>query len=224
MLELKADGQAELKLLELLLPSGAQVSLTGASVPAATQQQMNEMNYVIQTQQQQLDQAQATIAEYQQAMMALAAQSSQPRLLPASPTESKATALGETPRRYITGGLSQSKAITAQTQTTPRFARPHRYRLSLLTMGAMRWSKRLAKPSLALMLFCLVSWVVFRYVAPSVGAQLQTTTTAPAPAPALAPAPKQESEPPKPQSNLDQPSTPGSAASKAGTQPNALDL
>lgn len=219
MLELKADGQAELKLLELLLPSGAQVSLTGASVSAAAQQQMNEMNYVIQTQQQQLDQAQATIAEYQQAMMALAAQSSQPRLLPASPTESKATALGETPRRYITGGLSQSKAITAQTQTAPRFARPHRYRLSLL---AMVWSRRLAKPSLVLMLFCLVSWVVFRYVAPSVGAQLQTTTTVPTPAPA--PAPKQESETPKPQSNLDQLSSPGSAASKAGTQPNALDL
>ncbi|PZO46044.1 MAG: hypothetical protein DCF15_20870 [Phormidesmis priestleyi] len=217
MLEIKADGQAESKLLELLLfPPGAQVSLAGAS-SAATQQQMKEMNYVIQTQQQQLDQAQSTIAEYQQAMMALAAQSSQPRRLPASPTESKATALGETPRRYITGGWSQSKTITAQTQTAPFFDRPHR--LSLLVMV---WSRRLAKPSLVLMLFCLVSWVVFRYVAPSIGAQLQTTTTVPTPA--LAPAPKQESEPPKPQSNLDQPSTPGSAASKAGTQPNALDL
>ncbi len=216
MLELKADGQAELKLLELLLPSGAQVSLTGASVPAATQQQLDNLNYVIQTQQEQLAQAQAAITDYQQALAALTGQSPQPRLLPASPTEGSGLALGETPRRYITGGLGQgqSKAITARAQTAPLFKRPH-----CLGVLAMSGSKRLIKPSLVLMLFCLVSWVVFRYAAPLIGNQLLQTTTEPAPAP------KQESEPPKPQSNLDESTpSPGSAASKAGTQPNALDL
>ncbi len=216
MLELKADGQAELKLLELLLPSGAQVSRMGASVPAATQQQLDNLNYVIQTQQEQLAQAQAAITEYQRALTALTGQWSQPRLLPASPTEGSGLALGETPRQYITGGLGQSKAITARAQTAPLFKRPHR-----LGVLAMSGSKRLIKPSLVVMLFCLVSWVVFRYAAPVIGNQLLQTTTEPAPAPA----PKQESEPPKPQSNLDKSTpSPGSAASKAGTQPNALDL
>jgi len=197
MLELKADGQAELELLKLLLPSGAQVSLTGSSltgslVPAATQQRLDTLNYVIQTQQEQLAQTQTVITDYQRALAALTAQSSQPRRLPASPTEGSGLALSGTPRRYITGGLGQGKAITARTQTAPLFNRPHR--LGLLAMG---WSRRLIKPSLVLVLFCLVSWVVFRYAAPPIGNQLLQTTPAPAPAP------KQESEPPKPQSNLD---------------------
>ncbi|PZO45281.1 MAG: hypothetical protein DCF15_21715, partial [Phormidesmis priestleyi] len=221
MLELKADGQAELELLKLLLPSGAQVSLTGSSltgslVPAATQQRLDKLNYVIQTQQEQLAQAQTAITDYQRALAALTAQSSQPRRLPASPTEGSGLALSGTPRRYITGGLGQgqSKAITARAQTAPFFERPHRHRLGVLAMSG---SKRLIKPSLVLMLFCLVFWVVFRYAAPLIGNQLLQTTPEPAPAP------KQESEPPKPQSNLDKPTpSPGSAASKAGTQPNAL--
>ena len=216
MLELKADGQAELKLLELLLPSGAQVSLTGSSVPAAAQQQLDNLNYVIQTQQEQLAQAQAAIAEYQQAIAALTGQSPQLLLPPAAPTEGSGLAVGETPRRYITGGLGQgqSQAITAQVQTAPTFERSHYRSLSALAMGY----QRLMKPSLVLMLFCLVAWGVFQYVAPAIGERLLHTPTE------LTPEQKKAGEP-KPQSNLDDSDTPpGSAAGKAGTQPNALDL
>ena len=215
MLELKADGPAELKLLELLLPSGAQVSLTGSSVPAATQQQLDNLNYVIKAQQAQLAQAQAEITEYQQAIAALTGQSPQLLLPPAAPTDS-GLAVSETPRRYITGGLGQgqSKAITAQTQTAPTFEPSHYRSLSALIMGC----QRLMKPSLVLMLFCLVAWGVFQYVAPAIGNRLLHTPTEPTPE-------QKKASEPKPQSNLDDSdTTPGSAAGKAGTQPNALDL
>lgn len=225
MLELKADGQAEQKLLELLLSPGSQIQpAAGALVPAAAQQQLDSMRYVIQTQQEQLAQAQAAIAEYEQTLTALTAQPSRLLLSPAAKTGSSRPDLSETPRRYITGGPGQGNAITpaAQTAQTPERAalRPRRQRPGLLATG---WPKRLTKTSLLLALFCLVSWGVFQYAAPPVWNWLFPAATEPSPELEKA----DEPPPSDPQSNLDAPAAPappGSAASKAGTQPNALDL
>lgn len=221
MLYLKADGQAEQKLLELLLSPGSQVlPAAGPLVPAATQQQLDSMRYLIQTQQAQLEQAQAAIAGYEQSLTALTTQ--QPQLLLSPASGSSGPALDETPRRYITGGLgtgglSQVNAVTPAAQTAQLPER--RQRPSLLARG---WPKRMAKTSLLLALFCLVSWGVFEYAAPPAWNWLFPTTTEPSSAPE-----KADEPPSDPQSNLDAPSStgsPGSAASKAGTQPNALDL
>lgn len=226
MLELKADGQAELQLLELLLSPSSQTSpASGPLVSAAIQQQLDSAKYVIQTQQAQLEQAQAAISGYEQLLTALTAQ--QPQLLLSPAPGSRHSTLSETPRRYITGGLSaeglgQGDTVTAAAQTAQAHERlqpPHQQRSGVLARG---WPKRLTKPFLLLALFGLVSWGVFQYAAPPVWNWLFPTTTEPAPAP------KKADEPPSaPQSNLDAPNStgsPGSAASKAGTQPNALDL
>ncbi len=226
MLELKADGQAEQKLLELLLPSGSQIQpAAGVLVPAAAQQQLDSMRYVIQTQQEQLAQAQAAIADYQQTLTALTAQPPQLLLSPAAKTGSSRPALSGTPRRYITGGPGQGSAITtdAQTAQTPARSSALRRRRQRPGVLATGWPKRLTKTSLLLALFCLVSWGVFQYAAPPVWNWLFPPTTEPSPEPEKA----AEPPPPEPQSNLDAskaPASPGSAASKAGTQPNALDL
>ncbi len=224
MLELKADGQAEQKLLELLLSPVSQVQPPAEALVPAAAQQLDRMRYVIETQQEQLAQAQAAIAEYQQMLTALTAQPPQPLLSPAANSGSSRPTLSGTPRRYITGGPGQGNIITtaAQTAQTPERSslRPRRQRPSVL---ATSWPKRLTKTSLLLAFFCLVSWGVFQYAAPPVWNWLFSTTTEPSPAP------EQAGEPPPsdPQSNLDAPAapaSPGSAASKAGTQPNALDL
>ena len=112
MIEIKADGQAELRLLELLYPaSPATPTQSGiALVTAETQQRIADLTYLVQTQQVQLEQAVTALNDYQQTVAALTGFSphSQPLLPPASPSSNDSNRAASSSRRYITGGLGQS--------------------------------------------------------------------------------------------------------------------
>jgi hypothetical protein len=205
MLNIKADGQAELRLLDLLYPATPSTlpnHLDRERVPAAIQQQLNELTFVVQEQQRQLEQARAAIADYQQMVMSLG--DPQTPLLPPAASTSK-------PRQYITGGLGQPPAITVNAQSAPATQQKR-------AMQTRSWPKRLTTTTFLLALFLLTTWGVFKYVAPPVSNwvfSLHQTSVKEKNASAK--------PTPVPQSNLSE-DAPGSAASKAGTQPNALDF
>jgi hypothetical protein len=199
MLKIKADGQAERRLLELLYPPTLPTHLGRERVPAAMQQQLNELTFIVKAQQRQLEQARAAIADYQQRVLLLGEQ--QTPLLPPAEMDSE-------PRQYITGGLSQPAAITVNSQSAPATQQKRERRMK-------GWPKRLTTTTFVFALFLLTTWGVFKYVAPLVSNwvfSLHQTSV------------KEKGSPtPVPQSNLSE-DAPGSAASKAGTQPNALDF
>jgi hypothetical protein len=209
MLKIKADGQAEMRLLEFLYPatpSTLPTHLDRERMPAAIQQQLNELTFIVQEQQRQLEQARAAIADYQQMMLLLGDQQT-PLLPPAASISGQYE-----PRQYITGGLSQPAAITVNFQSAPATQQKRAMRMK-------GWPKHLTKTTLLLALFILTTWGVFRYVAPPITNWVfslhQSSTKEKA----------SNAQPtPTPQSNLSEEDAPGSAASKAGTQPNALDF
>jgi hypothetical protein len=206
MLKIKADGQTELRLLELLYPAPPPTlptHLGRESVPAAIQQQLSELTFIVQEQQRQLEQARAAIADYQQMVLSLGDQ--QTPLLPPAASVIE-------PRQYITGGLGQPAAITVNAQSAPATQQKRAMRMQ-------GWPKRLTTTTFLLALFLLTSWGVFKYVAPPIGNWVFSLNQT------FAKEKKGSAQPmPKPQSNLSEEDAPGSAASKAGSQPNALDF
>ena len=230
MIEIKADGPAETRLLELLHPTPsappAQAGSGSALVAAETQQRIENLTYIVQAQQAQLEQAQLVLSEYQQTFAALSGSQTQPLLSPAVPDGEDNDSTPPSPsRRYITGGLGQeesSRAITVGAQTAPE-TRPHRRRSTSLLRG---WPVRLTKIGLVLTLSAATSWGVFKFVAPAVGNWLFPQTAeepvAPPEVTESADEPAQADDP-EPQSNHSG-DAPGSAMNKAGTMAPALDL
>ncbi len=234
MIEIKADGQAEMRLLELLYPAPSALPAQPGSVlvAAETQQRLDNLTYLVQTQQAQLEQAQLAFNDYQQTFAALTGspQAQQPALPPAAPSsaDSNSAAL-PTSRRYITGGLGRGddaitvSAQTAQTSSVQTGSKPSvnhaRRRPYFWPVGR---PGRLTRIGLILGLSALTSWVVFKYAAPPVGNWLfpEPTTSISEPTEASEPAAEEAQEkPPEPQSNLSEETSPGSAANKAGTSP-----
>jgi hypothetical protein len=205
MLKIKADGQAELRLLELLYPATPSTvpnHLGRESVPAAIQEQISELTFIVQEQQQQLEQARAAIVDYQQMVLSLGNQ--QTPLLPPATSASE-------PRQYITGGLGQPAAITVNSRSAPVTQQKR-------AMRTRSWPKRLTTTTCLLALFSLTTWGVFKYVAPPVSNWVFSLHQT-----AVKEKDSSAKPTPVPQSNLSE-EAPGSAASKAGSQPNALDF
>lgn len=234
MIEIKADGQAELRLLELLYPaSPATPTQSGiALVTAETQQRIADLTYLVQTQQVQLEQAVTALNDYQQTVAALTGFSphSQPLLPPASPSSNDSNRAASSSRRYITGGLGQSDgqrdgqsdgAITVGAQTAQTdlmrpatYSRWRRWRCQYFWPVGL--PNRLTKTGLILVLSALTSWSVFKYIAPSIGSRLFPEPTVETLEPQPETVPEKVLEP---RSNLTEDPTPGSAANKAGTSP-----
>ncbi len=232
MIEIKADGQAEMRLLELLYPAPSALPAQSGSVlvAAETQRRIDDLTYLVQTQQTQLEQAQLVLNDYQQSFAALTGspQAQQPALPPAAPSSADSnSAAPPTSRRYITGGLGRGDdAITVSSQTSQTAQTGSKPSVTHARRRPYFWpvgrSGRLTRIGLILGLSALTGWGVFKYAAPPIGSWLfpEPTTSISEPTEASEPAKKTASEAtPEPQSNLSENAVPGSAANKAGTLP-----
>lgn len=232
MLEIKADGQAEVRLLELLnsAPSAPPAQSGSVLVAAETQRRIDDLMYLVQAQQAQLEQAQLALNDYQQSFAALTGSpQTQPMLPPAASGNADSdSAASPISRRYITGGSGRGNAPipvssqTAQTTAPAEIKHPATHTQGRPHFWRMGRPGHLTRIGLILTLSAVTGWSVFRYVAPPVGNWLfpepTTSISEPTKAPESAEEPATESTP-EPQSSLSENAPPGSAANKAGTLP-----
>ena len=227
----------------------AMVPIAPSEQSAISQQQLDDLMYLAQQQQLQLEQSQRAIADYQQAFISLTG-NVQSVLSPASTThdadeiveglidEPAETTEGIASPRYITGGLGSAQSndqTTSASYQTAQTSTRHQRRSSSDPTRTEKILWRLFSLLLLFTAMTTVTWVSFKWLAPAVDNFFNLEVVSPTGTPGEE-SEEEDGEAEEPASSLSEPElsnppvapppsthNPGSAQSKAGSQPNALE-